>query len=46
MKKKKISILARIGHWFTHHPWLKFISLLLAIVVWFYVKGEIDRFNF
>ncbi len=22
------------------HPWLKLISILLAVIVWFYVKGE------
>jgi hypothetical protein len=31
--------------WITCHPWLKLISLLLAVLVWFYVKGEINRFN-
>jgi len=24
----------------SNHPWLKIISLLLAVVVWIYVKGE------
>lgn len=25
------------------HPWLKLISLVLAILVWFYVSGEIGK---
>jgi hypothetical protein len=25
----------------THNLWLKLISLIIAILVWFYVKGEI-----
>lgn len=29
----------------TSHPWLKLIALMLAILVWFYVKGEMNRFN-
>jgi hypothetical protein len=27
----------------THNFWLKVISLVIAILVWFYVKGEITR---
>lgn len=46
MPKEKISIGYRIAHWFIYHPWLKLISLILAIIVWFYVKGEIGRFNY
>ncbi|MCX5702149.1 MAG: hypothetical protein NTW64_04120 [Candidatus Omnitrophica bacterium] len=46
MAKKRISIVYRIGHWFTYHPWLKLISLLLAVILWFYVNGEISRFNY
>jgi hypothetical protein len=46
MVKEKVSITYRITHWFTHHPWLKLISLALAIIVWFYVSGEINRFNY
>jgi hypothetical protein len=32
--------------WVTDHPWLKLISLILAVLVWFYVRGEINRFNY
>jgi len=36
----KRNTLSRIASFFTIHPWLKIASLLLAIIVWFYVKGE------
>jgi len=25
----------------TQHPWLKLIALILAILIWFYVQGEL-----
>jgi len=31
--------------WFISHPWLKLIALILAILVWFYAKGEM-QFNY
>ncbi|MBI4707151.1 MAG: hypothetical protein HY761_04410 [Candidatus Omnitrophica bacterium] len=46
MSKEKASIVYRIKHCFTYHPALKIVSLILAVVVWFYVRGEISRFNF
>jgi len=46
MSKGKISISYRMAHWFTCHPWLKLISLILAVLAWFYVKGEIKHFDF
>lgn len=46
MPKEKISLDQRFRHWFTHHPWLKLIAFMLAVIVWFYVKGEINRFNY
>ena len=46
MPKEKITIGYGIKHWFTYHPWLKLIALVLAIVAWFYVSGEINRFNY
>jgi len=46
MAKEKISIKFRIKHWFVHHPWLKLIAFMLAVIVWFYVKGEISRFSY
>jgi hypothetical protein len=46
MAKEKISLGFRVKHWFTYHPWLKIVALGLAILVWFYIKGELERFNF
>jgi hypothetical protein len=46
MLKKKFNIAAIALHWFTYHPWLKAISLFLAVIVWLYVRGEISRFNY
>lgn len=40
MSKNKINIFYHIAHLITYHPWLKLISLILAIIVWFYVRGE------
>ena len=31
--------------WITSHPWLKLVSLILAILAWLYVRGEINNFN-
>jgi hypothetical protein len=45
MPREKVGIGYRILHVFTYHPWLKLISLILAVVVWFYVRDEISRFN-
>jgi len=39
-------LIYRLKHSFTSHPWLKIISLILAIMIWFYVQGEINRFNY
>ncbi|MDD5465258.1 MAG: hypothetical protein PHP73_02815 [Candidatus Omnitrophica bacterium] len=36
----KTNVFSRITSFFTTHPWLKLVSLLLAVIVWFYVKGE------
>lgn len=41
MSKDKVSLLYRVNHWFTYHPWLKIISLVLAVVVWIFVNGEL-----
>lgn len=43
---KNKSIGQRILHWFTYHPWLKLIALALAVIAWFYVRGEIKQFNY
>jgi hypothetical protein len=44
MVKPKIGFSYRFVHLFTYHPWLKIVSFLLAVIVWFYAKGEITRF--
>ncbi|MBU1726350.1 MAG: hypothetical protein KJ880_01805 [Candidatus Omnitrophica bacterium] len=43
---KKISLKDRAMHWFTYHPWLKLIALILAVMVWFYIREELNRFNY
>jgi len=40
MNKARKNIFSRIIFSFSTHPWLKFISLLLAVIIWFYLKGE------
>ena len=40
MNKNHKNIFARIVVLISTHPWLKLISLLLAVIIWFYVKGE------
>jgi len=40
MAKDLKSIFFRIRWSVTAHPWLKLISFLLAVIIWFYVKGE------
>jgi len=40
MNKNKKNIFSRITFSISIHPWLKLISFLLAVMVWFYVKGE------
>lgn len=46
MHKKKVSIVFRIAHWFSSHPFLKLIALIMAIMIWYYAKGEISRLNY
>jgi len=46
MAKEKVGIIYRVGHWFINHPWLKLAALILAVIVWFYVRGEIEHFNY
>ncbi len=46
MSNPNFYIKDKIIHWFICHPWLKVISLILAVVVWFYVKGELKQFNY
>ena len=46
MTENKADIKKIIAHWFTYHPWLKLIALILAILVWFYIGGELQKFNY
>ena len=40
MSKNRRNIFYRFAILITAHPWLKLISLILAVIVWFYVLGE------
>lgn len=42
----KENLKSKITRWIFSHPWLKFIALVLAVMVWFYIKGELPRFNY
>lgn len=46
MSKEKTGIGYRVLHFFTYHPWLKIIAFILAVVTWFYVRGEINRLHY
>ena len=41
--KEKLNFKKIVKHWFTYHPWLKIVSLLLAVLVWMYVRSEIFK---
>lgn len=41
MKKDRVTLNFRLKHFFTRHAWLKVISLVLAVMTWFYVHGKI-----
>jgi len=44
MTKQKKSIISKGASWLTSHPWLKLIALILAVILWFYAKGEMNSF--
>lgn len=46
MAKIRVSLWHRIGHGFTYHTWLKAVSLLLAILLWLYVRDQLNRYIF
>jgi hypothetical protein len=46
MNKTPVVVKKRVIYWFTRHPWLKLISLILAVIVWFYVNGKIITSSF
>jgi hypothetical protein len=43
MTKERVDTVYRIKHWFTYHPWLKLIALILAMLIWLYVHGEVSQ---
>lgn len=45
MPKVKVDLGYKIRHCFTYHPWLKIISLILAVITWFYINGAIGMFK-
>lgn len=45
-RKRRNNLIGGLGSWLISHPWLKLIALILAIMVWFYIRGEIARFNY
>jgi YbbR domain-containing protein len=32
-----------MSKWFSHNIWLKLIALVLAVITWFYVNGELVK---
>lgn len=44
MDKENIKISRRFLSWLTSHPWLKLIAFVLAVMVWFYAREEINRY--
>jgi len=40
MNKNQNDVFLRITGLISAHPWLKLISFFLAVIIWFYVKGE------
>jgi len=45
MIKKKRNFILRIIFWVIAHPWLKLIAFVLAVIVWFYARGEMGKLN-
>jgi hypothetical protein len=43
MNKNRKNIFTHIAGLISSHPWLKLISLLLAVIIWSYVKGEVFK---
>ena len=46
MSKGNTNIKNKVIYWITCHPWLKLISLILAILVWLYIGRELEQFNY
>lgn len=43
MRKDNPGLFKQLFSFIIAHPWLKLFSLILAILVWFYVKDQISR---
>ncbi len=43
MPKAKLKLRSKIRYRLTSHPWLKLIALVLAVIVWFYIQGELGK---
>ncbi len=41
MIKEKESLSIKIKHLFTCNIWLKIVSLILAVMIWFFVQGQV-----
>ena len=35
----------KLKHWALSHPWLKLIALVLALIAWLYIQGEVNRYS-
>ncbi len=44
MAKENINSIRHLIRGIISHPWLKLISFILAVMVWFYVKGLINSY--
>ncbi len=43
MNKVKKSLIEKLIYWLASHPVLKLIALILAVLLWFYVRGELNK---
>jgi len=41
---RQVDIKGIVKSWFTNHPWLKLIALILAVLLWFYIAGELRTY--
>ncbi len=43
MIKPKFDLITRLKLAVSRHPTLKLVALILAILIWFYIKNEMQR---
>jgi len=43
MGKEKKSPIKKLIYWLASHPLLKLVALILAVLLWFYVRGELSK---